>query len=54
MSTVPEVVAVTLRKEGMNVLVLSLITNAVVIPEGYKSVREEFEAKIACERSSIS
>jgi len=45
MSTVPEVVAA--REEGMNVLVLSLVTNAVVIPEGYKSVRDEVEAEIA-------
>ncbi|KAJ4480068.1 nucleoside phosphorylase domain-containing protein [Lentinula aciculospora] len=45
MSTVPEVLAA--REEGMNVLVLSLVTNAVVIPSGYKSVRDEFEAEIA-------
>ncbi|KAJ3744101.1 inosine guanosine and xanthosine phosphorylase family protein [Lentinula detonsa] len=45
MSTVPEVVAA--REEGMNVLVLSLVTNAVVIPASYQSVRDEFEAEIA-------
>ncbi|KAI0059935.1 inosine guanosine and xanthosine phosphorylase family protein [Artomyces pyxidatus] len=45
MSTVPEVVAA--RDEGMNVLVLSLVTNLVVIPDGYRSVREEVEAEIA-------
>ncbi|KAJ3715997.1 nucleoside phosphorylase domain-containing protein [Lentinula raphanica] len=45
MSTVPEVVAA--REENMNVLVLSLVTNAVVIPLGYESVRDEFEAEIA-------
>ncbi|KIK51557.1 hypothetical protein GYMLUDRAFT_50499 [Collybiopsis luxurians FD-317 M1] len=45
MSTVPEVLAA--REEGMDVLVLSLVTNAVVIPGGYKSVREEVEAEIA-------
>ncbi|KAJ3732187.1 inosine guanosine and xanthosine phosphorylase family protein [Lentinula guzmanii] len=45
MSTVPEVLAA--REEGMNVLVLSLVTNAVVIPASYQSVRDEFEAEIA-------
>lgn len=45
MSTVPEVVAA--REEGMNVLVLSLVTNAVVIPSGYKSVRDEVEAEVS-------
>ncbi|KAF9078327.1 hypothetical protein BDP27DRAFT_1309419 [Rhodocollybia butyracea] len=45
MSTVPEVLAA--REEGMNVLVLSLVTNAVVIPASYKSVREEVETEIA-------
>ncbi|KAF5372476.1 hypothetical protein D9758_005202 [Tetrapyrgos nigripes] len=45
MSTVPEVLAA--REEGMNVMVLSLVTNMVVIPEGYKSVREEVEAELA-------
>ncbi|KAJ3990165.1 inosine guanosine and xanthosine phosphorylase family protein [Lentinula detonsa] len=45
MSTVPEVVAA--REEGMNVLVLSLVTNAVVIPASYQSVRDEFDAEIA-------
>ncbi|KAJ3807695.1 nucleoside phosphorylase domain-containing protein [Lentinula lateritia] len=43
MSTVPEVLAA--REEGMNVLVLSLVTNAVVIPTDYRSVRDEFEAE---------
>ncbi|KAJ4469796.1 nucleoside phosphorylase domain-containing protein [Lentinula lateritia] len=43
MSTVPEVLAA--REEGMNVLVLSLVTNAVVIPMDYRSVRDEFEAE---------
>ncbi|EIM87429.1 inosine guanosine and xanthosine phosphorylase family protein [Stereum hirsutum FP-91666 SS1] len=45
MSTVPEVVAA--RDEGMGVLVLSLVTNKVVIPEGYASAREEVEAELA-------
>ncbi|KAJ3900651.1 nucleoside phosphorylase domain-containing protein [Lentinula edodes] len=43
MSTVPEVLAA--REEGMNVLVLSLVTNAVVIPTDYRSVRDEFESE---------
>ncbi|KAI0049532.1 inosine guanosine and xanthosine phosphorylase family protein [Auriscalpium vulgare] len=45
MSTIPEVVAA--RDEGLNVLVLSLVTNLVVIPDSYRSVREEVEAEIA-------
>ncbi|KAH9912575.1 uncharacterized protein B0H18DRAFT_889727 [Fomitopsis serialis] len=44
MSTVPEVLAA--REEGVNVCVLSLVTNQVVIPE-YESVREEVEAELA-------
>lgn len=49
MSTVPEVVAA--RDEGLNVLVLSLVTNKVVIPDGYRSVREEVDAEV---RSTIT
>ncbi|QRV94267.1 5'-methylthioadenosine phosphorylase [Ceratobasidium sp. AG-Ba] len=45
MSTVPEVVAA--HQAGMDVLVLSLGTNAVVIPEGYRSAREAVDAEIA-------
>ncbi|EGO01230.1 hypothetical protein SERLA73DRAFT_179356 [Serpula lacrymans var. lacrymans S7.3] len=45
MSTVPEVVAA--REEGLEVLVLSLVTNMVVIPEKYRSIREEVEAELA-------
>lgn len=45
MSSVPEVVAA--HQAGMNVLVLSLVTNAVVIPDKYISPREEFEAELA-------
>ncbi|KZP21294.1 purine and uridine phosphorylase, partial [Athelia psychrophila] len=43
MSTVPEVVVA--RAEGMEVLVLSLVTNAVKIPDGYRSVKAEVEAE---------
>ncbi|KAH8080715.1 nucleoside phosphorylase domain-containing protein [Cristinia sonorae] len=43
MSTVPEVVAA--REEGMEVIVLSLVTNAVVIPE-YRSIKEEIRQEI--------
>jgi len=45
MSTVPEVVAA--RDEGMQVCVLSLVTNKVVIPERYRSIKEEVEAELA-------
>ncbi|KAF8301473.1 hypothetical protein DL93DRAFT_2090699 [Clavulina sp. PMI_390] len=45
MSTIPEVV--TAHQAGMQVLVLSLVTNAVVIPDKYVSPREEFEAELA-------
>ncbi|PCH37419.1 inosine guanosine and xanthosine phosphorylase protein [Wolfiporia cocos MD-104 SS10] len=45
MSTVPEVLAA--REEGMDVLVLSLVTNAVVIPETYRSIKAEVEAELA-------
>ncbi|KAK0205191.1 inosine guanosine and xanthosine phosphorylase family protein [Desarmillaria ectypa] len=44
MSTVPEVVAA--RQEGLNVLALSLVTNAVVIPDKYRSVKEEVRAEL--------
>jgi purine-nucleoside phosphorylase len=45
MSTVPEVLAA--REEGMNVMVMSLVTNFVVIPEKYRSIREEVEAEVS-------
>ncbi|CAG7853889.1 Putative purine nucleoside phosphorylase Short=PNP; AltName: Full=Inosine phosphorylase; AltName: Full=Inosine-guanosine phosphorylase [Serendipita indica DSM 11827] len=45
-STVPEVMAA--RDEGMDVLVLSLVTNAVVIPIGEKQgVKKEVERELA-------
>ncbi|KAF8056904.1 nucleoside phosphorylase domain-containing protein [Lyophyllum atratum] len=44
MSTVPEVLVA--REEGLNVVVMSLVTNFVVIPEGYRSIREEVEAEL--------
>ena len=44
MSTVPEVLAA--REEGLNVLVLSLVTNFVVIPNSYRSIKEEVEAEV--------
>lgn len=47
MSTVPEVVVA--REEGMQVLVLSLVTNFVVIPS-YRSIREEVEAEVCIRR----
>ncbi|KAF9012002.1 nucleoside phosphorylase domain-containing protein [Cyathus striatus] len=44
MSTVPEVFAA--REEGLNVLVFSLVTNFVVIPETYRSIKEEVAAEL--------
>ena len=45
MSTVPEVVAA--HQAGMDVLVLSLGTNPVIIPDGYRSAREAVEAEVS-------
>lgn len=45
MSTIPEVIVA--REEDMEVCVLSLVTNFVVIPSGYRSIREEVEAELA-------
>ena len=50
MSTVPEVVVG--RDEGLEVCVLSLVTNAVVIPEMYTSIKQEVEAEV-CQLSDI-
>lgn len=44
MSTVPEVVVA--KDEGMEVLVLTLVTNFVVIPPSYWSIKEEVEAEV--------
>lgn len=44
MSTIPEVLAA--REEGLNVMVLSLVTNLVVIPETYRSIRERVRAEV--------
>ncbi|KAJ7725070.1 nucleoside phosphorylase domain-containing protein [Mycena metata] len=51
MSTVPEVLAA--REAGLNVMALSLVTNAVVIPEGYRSIREEVNAELAGKRVEL-
>jgi len=51
MSTVPEVLAA--REEGINVMALSLVTNAVVIPDGYRSIREEVLAELAGKRVEL-
>ena len=45
MSTIPEVVAG--KEEGLEVLVLSLVTNKVVIPNRYRSIKEEVEAEVS-------
>jgi purine-nucleoside phosphorylase len=44
MSTVTEVLAA--REEGLNVMVMSLVTNFVVIPKEYRSIKEEVEAEV--------
>ncbi|KAG6868207.1 hypothetical protein C0993_006180 [Termitomyces sp. T159_Od127] len=51
MSTVPEVVVA--REEGMNVAVLSLVTNFVVIPDTYRSIRDEVEEELAGKRVEL-
>ncbi|KAF8351958.1 hypothetical protein F5887DRAFT_933206 [Amanita rubescens] len=51
MSTIPEVLAA--REEGMNVLVLSLVTNFVVIPDKYRSMKEEVAAELAGKRVEL-
>ncbi|KAJ6567352.1 nucleoside phosphorylase domain-containing protein [Mycena vulgaris] len=51
MSTVPEVLAA--REEGLNVMALSLVTNAVVIPDGYRSMRDEVLAELAGKRVEL-
>ncbi|KLO06620.1 inosine guanosine and [Schizopora paradoxa] len=45
MSTIPEVVVA--REEGLEVLVLSLVTNMVVINETYRSIKDEVKAELA-------
>lgn len=52
MSTIPEVLAA--REEGMNVLVLSLVTNFVVIPEKYRSIKEEVAAEVGVAHTADS
>ena len=44
MSTIPEVLAA--REERLNVMVLSLVTNFVVIPETYRNIRDEVKAEV--------
>ena len=46
MSTVPEVLAAREQGLKLNVMVLSLATNFVVIPETYRSIREEVRAEV--------
>jgi len=45
MSTIPEVVVA--REEGLEVLVLSLVTNMVVINEKYRSIKDEVKAELS-------
>lgn len=45
MSTVPEVLAA--REEGLNVMVMSLVTNFVVIPKEPRRIKEEVEAEVS-------
>jgi purine-nucleoside phosphorylase len=51
MSTIPEVIVA--REEDMEVCVLSLVTNFAVIPQGYRSIREEVEAEVRLGSLSI-
>jgi purine nucleoside phosphorylase len=44
MSTVPEIVAG--REEGMEVMVLSLVTNAAEMPDKARSIKEEVKAEV--------
>jgi purine nucleoside phosphorylase len=44
MSTVPEVLAA--REEGLEVIALSLVTNFVVIPDTYRSTKDEVQAEV--------
>lgn len=45
MSTIPEVIAA--REERLEVVVLSLVTNLVVIPDKYRSIKDEVEAEVS-------
>ena len=45
MSTVPEVLAA--REEGLNVMVMSLVTNFVSIPAKDRSIKEEVAAEVS-------
>lgn len=51
MSTIPEVLAA--REEGLNVMVLSLVTNFVVIPDRYRSIKDEIKAEVIFPPSSF-
>ncbi|KAF9224840.1 hypothetical protein BS17DRAFT_669016, partial [Gyrodon lividus] len=51
MSTIPEVVAA--REEGLELMVLSLVTNTVVIPDKYRSIKAEVEAELAGQPLSL-
>jgi len=45
MSTVPEVLAA--KEEGLEVIALSLVTNFVIIPDTYRSIRAEVRAEVS-------
>ena len=45
MSTVPEVLAA--REEGLEVIALSLVTNPVIIPDTYRSIKAEVKAEVS-------
>jgi len=47
MSTVPEVLAA--KEEGLEVIALSLVTNFVVIPDTYRSIKAEVKAELGGE-----
>ena len=45
MSTVPEVLAA--KEEGLEVIALSLVTNFVIIPDTYRSIKAEVKAEVS-------
>ena len=44
MSTVPEILAA--KEEGLEVIALSLVTNFVIIPDTYRSIKAEVQAEV--------
>ena len=51
MSTVPEVLAA--KEEGLEVIALSLVTNFVVIPDTYRSIKDEVKAQVTAYSTTL-